>query len=280
MKTILLETAAPFDGTGIMRYLAGHAVPGVESGDESSYRRRVRLSDGSITDVEVRLAGPTAVTVGTGDAPPPAELLPRIRHLFDLDADSPAIDAHLAADPALAASVAAHPGIRLPGSLDADEQLLRTMVGQQISIAAANTVLARLSRELSGGSGLFPTAAQFAEHGLAVLRGPASRVAAIHGAALALDSGSLVIDPALSIDELHRRLMTLPGVGVWTAGYVAMRALGAPDVLLASDLVLLKGAAKLGLPSTSRGIAEYGKRWAPYRSYAGLHLWRAAQSQE
>jgi AraC family transcriptional regulator of adaptative response / DNA-3-methyladenine glycosylase II len=280
MQTTRLEATSPFDGAGVMRYLAGHAVPGVESGDESSYRRRVRLADGSVTEVVVRLAGQTAVTVGTGDVPPPAELLPRIRRLFDLDADSPAIDAHLAADPALAASVAAHPGIRLPGSLDAHEQLLRTMVGQQISITAANTVLARLSRELGGGSGLFPTAGQFAERGLEVLRGPASRIAAIHGAALALDSGSLVIDSALSIDELHRRLMALPGVGVWTAGYVAMRALGAPDVLLASDLVLLKGAARLGLPATARGIAEFGKRWAPYRSYAGLHLWRAAQTPE
>lgn len=280
MESIRLETVAPFDGAGVLRYLAGHAVPGIESGTGSRYRRRVRLADGSTTEIEVRLAGPSAVTVGTGGPPPPAELLPRIRRLFDLDADSPAIDAHLAADPALADSVAAHPGIRLPGSLDPHEQLLRAMVGQQISIAAAKTVLARLSRELGGGSGLFPTVAQFAEHGLEFLRGPASRIAAIHGAALALDSGSLVIDSTLSIDELDRRLLALPGVGAWTAGYVAMRTLGAPDVLLATDLVLLKGAAKLGLPATARAIAEYGKRWSPYRSYAGLHLWRAAQARE
>lgn len=278
MELIRLETAAPFDGAGVMRYLAGHAVPGVESGDESSYRRRMRLGDESVVDLEVLLDGVSAVTVSTSGAPVPAGLLPRIRRLFDLDADSPAIDAHLAADPALSAAVAASPGIRLPGSLDVHEQLLRTMIGQQISIAAARTVVARLVRELGDGNGLFPTAAQFARHGLEFLRGPASRRAAVHGAALALESGSLRLDSTLTVEELQHRLMALPGVGVWTAGYTAMRALGAPDILLASDLVLLKGAAKLGLPATVRGIAEYGERWSPYRSYAGLHLWRVAQS--
>ena len=289
MEPIRLDTAAPFDGAGVMRYLAGHAIPGVEYGDESSYRRRVRLTDGSTTDFEARIDGPDAVAVSTVTVsteavsterwPIPPELLPRIRRLFDLDADSTTIDAHLAADPALTPSVAARPGIRLPGSLDPHEELFRTLIGQQISIAATRTVLGRISRELCGDSGLFPTALQFAERGLEVLRGPASRIATVHGVAVALASGSLVVDATLTVDGLSERLAAIPGIGPWTAGYVAMRALGAPDVLLTTDLVLLKGAARLGLPTSPRDLGVYGKRWSPFRSYAGLHLWRSAQAQ-
>lgn len=274
-----LSTLPPFDGAGVLRYLSGHAIPGVEAGDDTHYERFIRTPDGSVAKLSVELDGPDAVIASLDGSALPAELVPRVRRLFDLDADSAAIDAHLSGDGALSAAVSANPGIRLPGSLDPAEQLLRTMIGQQISIAAARTVLARLARELDG-TGLFPAAADFAEHGLDVVRGPRQRVAAVHGAALALASGSLDLHAGLTTAELTERLITLPGVGEWTAGYVAMRTLGAPDVLLATDLVLVKGAARLGLPATPKGISEYGHRWAPYRSYAGLHLWRVAQPPE
>nr|WP_269902608.1 AlkA N-terminal domain-containing protein [Terrimesophilobacter mesophilus] len=271
-------TAAPFDGRGVMRYLAGHAVPGVEAGDGEHYRRDIRTPGGPAR-LDVRLDGSDAVLATLDGGAIPEELVPRVRMLFDLDADSAAIDAHLASDPALEAAVAARPGIRLPGSLDLHEQVLRTMIGQQISIAAARTVLGRLALQLDG-TGMFPTALQFAERGLEVLRGPATRVAAIHGVAIALASGELAIDNLISPAQLTERLVALPGIGAWTAGYVAMRGLGAQDILLSTDLVLLKGAAVLGLPGTSRGIVERAAVWSPYRSYANLHLWRATQAPE
>ncbi|MEO6941791.1 MAG: DNA-3-methyladenine glycosylase 2 family protein, partial [Terrimesophilobacter sp.] len=106
------------------------------------------------------------------------------------------------------------------------------------------------------------------------------RIDAIHGAATALSSGALDVSANLGVDDLITRLLRVPGIGRWTAHYTAMRVLGAPDVLMSTDLVMLKGAAMLGLPSTPRGIDEFGFRWAPYRSYATLHLWRVAQSKE
>ena len=108
-----------------------------------------------------------------------------------------------------------------------------------------------------------------------MVRGPVSRVRTILGAAEALASGSLVLDVGMPLAELEAQLIALPGIGPWTAGYVAMRVLGAPDVLLASDLIMLKSAEALGLPSTAKSLAEHGAVWAPWRSYAGLHLWRS-----
>jgi AraC family transcriptional regulator of adaptative response / DNA-3-methyladenine glycosylase II len=203
-----------------------------------------------------------------------APLVTRIRRLFDLDADSVAIDAALAGDPVLAPLVSAAPGIRLPGVVDVEEALFRTLVGQQISVAAARTVLGTITREL-GEDGLFPTAAQFAEHGREVLRGPATRIATIVGAAEAIVEGRLQLDIGMPSEEFAAGLVALPGIGPWTAGYLAMRALGNPDVLLTSDLVIQQSAAALDLPSNARALAAYGARWAPWRSYAGLHLWRA-----
>jgi AraC family transcriptional regulator of adaptative response / DNA-3-methyladenine glycosylase II len=135
-------------------------------------------------------------------------------------------------------------------------------------------VLGRLTAEL-GSDGLFPTALQLAEHGREVVRGPASRINTIVGVAEAIVSGELSLDLATPIDEFEARLVRLPGVGPWTAGYLAMRVLGNPDILLANDLVILQSADALGLPARPRALAAHGERWAPWRSYVALHLWRA-----
>jgi AraC family transcriptional regulator of adaptative response / DNA-3-methyladenine glycosylase II len=273
--TLRLPVRAPFDGVGLMKFFVDHAVPGIESGDLSSFRRAVRLPHGLAT-IELMLDAESGIlcTARLENVADLGALVARVRRLLDLDADSEAIDAALSRDPHLAASVLARPGARLPGSLDPDEALFRTLIGQQISVAAARTVLGRLVAEL-GDDGLFPTAAQIAEHGRDVLRGPATRIATILGTAEALASGSLRLDVGMPVDELTADLVALPGIGPWTAGYLAMRVLGSPDVLLTTDLVMLKSAAGLGLPATARGLAEYGTRWAPWRSYAGLHLWRS-----
>ena len=274
--SLRLPARAPFDGTGLLRFFAAHAVTGLETGTDEHFERPVRLPHGiAHVSIELDPAGTgircTARLESVADV---ATLVSRVRRLFDLDADSFAIDAALGADPTMAPLVAAVPGIRLPGSLDAEETLFRTLIGQQISVAAARTVLGRLTADL-GTDGLFPTASQLAERGAAVLRGPASRIRTIVGVAEALASGDLVLDLATPVDEFEANLVRLPGVGPWTAGYLAMRVLGSPDVLLASDLVILQSAAALGLPGSTRALEAHGERWAPWRSYAALHLWRA-----
>ena len=278
--SLRLPARAPFDGAGLLKFFADHAVMGLETAstdDEGAvtFERSVRLPHG-IAKVAVQLDGSTGIRCSASlqSVADVATLVARVRRMFDLDADSVAIDEALAADPVLAPLVAASPGIRLPGSLDADETLFRTLIGQQISVAAARTVLGRLTTEL-GTDGLFPTAAQIAEHGSEVLRGPASRVSSIIGVAEALASGSLTLDVGTPIEEFTASLTALRGVGPWTAGYLAMRVLGNPDVLLTSDLIILQSAGALGLPSTARELAVRGAAWAPWRSYAGMHLWRA-----
>ena len=181
--------------------------------------------------------------------------------------------------------------MRVPGSLDAHETLFRALIGQQVSVAAARTALGRLAAALgdplpgspvTGSTGtdaltlLFPTAERIAAHGRDVLRGPSARINAIVGAAEALATGALVLDVGESRAELEAKLTALPGIGPWTAGYVAMRVLGSPDILLTSDLALRQGAGRLGLPSDPKLLAARGSGWAPWRSYAGMHLWRAA----
>jgi AraC family transcriptional regulator of adaptative response / DNA-3-methyladenine glycosylase II len=273
-----LPARPPFDGVGLMRFLADHAVAGLESGDGHSFERVLRLPRG-VASVRLTLDGESGVRCEArleklADV---SALVARIRGLLDLDADSVAIDTALGADPVLAPLVAALPGLRLPGSVDAEETLFRTLVGQQVAVAAARTVLGRITGELGEvvpGGTLFPTAAAIAASS-GVIRGPASRVRTILGVAEAVASGALPLDIGMPVEEFTAKLVALPGVGPWTAGYLAMRVLGNPDVLLSTDLIVLQSAAARGLPATARTLAEYGERWAPWRSYATLHLWRA-----
>ena len=273
--TLRLPARGPFDGAGVLHYLADHAIPGLERVTDGVFERTVRLP-GGLASRAVRLDGPTAVSVTAklDRVSDLSTLVARVRRMFDLDADAVAIDDALSRDPVLAPLVAAVPGIRIAGAIDAEEALFSTLVGQQISIAAARTVLGTLTREL-GTDGLFPTAEQFAERGHEVLCGPASRVSTIIGAAEAIVDGRLRLDVGQSTEDFTAGLVALPGIGPWTAGYLAMQVLGNPDVLLTTDLVLQQSAAALGIPSKPRDLERHGSRWAPWRSYANLHLWRA-----
>lgn len=297
-----LPLRPPFDAAGLLGFFAARAVTGVEAIEGSGYTRTLRLPQGPAT-VALDLAGgggaadrrnkgsaplPTHVTA-TLRLADPRDLGPavaRVRRLLDLDADPVAVDELLGAEPALAPTVAAVPGIRLPGAVDGAETAIRTLLGQQVSVAAARTTASRVAAALGerlpatlaveGADLLFPTAVTIAERGTEVLTGPARRTASVLTVATAIADGSLVLDPGRDAADLRAELVALPGVGPWTAGYLAMRVLGDPDELLAEDLAVRRGAAKLGLPSDIPGLTERSAAWRPWRSYAATHLWRNA----
>jgi DNA-3-methyladenine glycosylase II len=291
----VLEVPGPFDGGGVIRFLSWHAVTGAEEGDDTSFTQSARLARGAGT-VTVRLLDADApgrapdastrveVTTRVEHAADAPELLDGTRRLLGLDVDAARIDADLARDPALAAAVRATPGLRIPGTLDPRSTLFRTVVGQQISVASARATHGRMTADLgedlpesvTHGSvtRLPPTAARIARDGAELLRGPARRTATLIRIAEALETGELAIEHGMPRAELRAALVAFHGVGPWTADYVAMRALGEPDILLSGDLIVRRGAAALGLPDEARALDARAAAWSPWRSYATLHLWR------
>ncbi|WP_378145990.1 Ada metal-binding domain-containing protein [Cnuibacter sp. UC19_7] len=291
---LTLPAREPFDAAGVFAWLAARAIPGVEIATADSYTRSLALPGGPAWFTVTAARGGVTLDAHLSTLADLSTLVARVRRLFDLDADPVAVDAALtdaaladadtrdSGGSALAAAVRSNPGIRLPGTVDPSEMLVRAMVGQQISVAAARTHLGRLTavagRPLGMEGGpelLFPDPAAIAEHADAVT-GPRARLAALRGAAEAMASGDLVLTSGDGAAEQRAALLAMPGIGPWTAGYVAMRVLGAPDVLLTGDVALRTGAAALGAPSAPRELAAWAERFAPWRSYLSLHLWRAA----
>ncbi len=177
--------------------------------------------------------------------------------------------------------------MRVPGAVDGPEIVFRALVGQQVSVAAARTALARLTIAADQRmdcvipgltpalTHLFPSPAAVAGLGVGAIAGPRRRAAAIAAAAEDMASGALRVGPTRDHAELTAELVARPGIGPWTAGYVAMRVLREADILLTGDLALRHGAARLGLPDEVAELTGYAERWRPYRSYAGMYLWRA-----
>ncbi|MGI5145554.1 DNA-3-methyladenine glycosylase 2 family protein [Plantactinospora sp. CA-294935] len=336
--TIALRLAyrAPLHADALLDFLALRAVPGIEEVEAGSYRRGLRLPNGPAEIAMTPMPGYVAATLRLADVRDLAPAVARCRRLFDLDADPEAVDGVLGADPVFAEAVAKEPGIRVPRAVDGFEMAVRAIVGQQVSVAGARTVLARLaaadtdapaalardadpadpagrvarlgrteaatvptdsavkpagsaggpagsaggpagSAETTGPAGLraFPTAEEVLALPDSAFGMPAARRATIRALAEAVAAGDLDLDPGADRAELVDRLTALPGIGAWTAGYVAMRAIGDPDVFLPTDLGVRRGAAALGLPDDPKSLDAYAGRWRPWRSYAVIRLWRA-----
>jgi AraC family transcriptional regulator, regulatory protein of adaptative response / DNA-3-methyladenine glycosylase II len=278
-----LPFRAPLDGRALLAWLAARAVPGVEEVDGDRYRRSLRLAHGAGV-VEVRLGDDLARgRVWLDDARDLDGACERCRRLLDLDADTAAVAGHLGADPLLGPLVRAAPGLRVPGSADGAELAVRAVLGQQISVPAARTAAGRLAaahgkrleRAVGTVTTLFPSAAALAALDPAGLPMPRARAEALVGLCRAIADGDLRLDPEAAPDETRRRLLALPGIGPWTAGYVAMRALGDPDVFLVEDLGVRHALHRLGGPDDPRRASELAAAWAPWRSYASQHLWQA-----
>lgn len=275
----------PYDWNAIARFLAAHATPGVESASEHFYRRSIVLN-GKAGWIEVRKAkGKDALEllVRFSDSRGLFEIVERVRRMFDVAADPEEIANCLRGDRVLRPLVKARPGLRLPGAWDGFETAVRTILGQQVSVAGATTLAGRLVNrfgESLNGSGadgltfLFPTPEKLARADLSAIGLPKSRAEAIRGLARAVAEGRIVFGSTITLDEFVERMVTLPGIGDWTAHYVAMRALGEPDAFPAADLALIKMFSTEEKAITVRELIARAEAWRPWRGYAAMHLWK------
>lgn len=281
MIDVELAYRAPMDAAGVIAYLARRAVPGVEEVVDGAYRRSVRLLGGAgileLAPGEGRIRARYQLDAA-GDGTAAVE---RSRVLFDLDADPQAVFDALQADALIGPLIRANPGRRVPGHVDADEIAFRAVLGQQVSLAGAATLTGRLvadygdllSSPLGTVTHLFPRARALARADRGRLPMPAGRQRALLGLAAALDDGRVVLDGTVDRAETRKRLLELPGIGLWTADYVALRALRDPDAFLPSDLGVRRALERLGLDGSPVNAAKLAESWRPYRAYALMHLW-------
>lgn len=276
-----LPCRRPFDGGALLAFLAARAVAGVEEALGDRYRRSLRLPYG---EGVVELApgeDHVRATFWLEDLRDLGPAIARCRRLADLDSDPQSILERLAPDPVLGPLVAAAPGLRLPGSVDGAELAVRAVLGQQVSLASAAASARRLvaehgerlARPVGGVTHLFPSVDTLAALRPAQLALPRARAATVVALAGALQRGELTLDEGADRVTVAEQLPTLPGIGPWTAGYVAMRALRDPDALPEGDLGVRHALRSLGCDERPRGVLALAESWRPYRSYATQHLW-------
>ena len=288
---VRLAHRRPLASGSLFGFLARRGVHGLERTDGDTFTRSLRLDH-----------GPGAVQLQAGDGCVEARFtlsdlrdlnsaIARARHLANLDADPVAVDLALGEDPCLAPSVQGRPGLRVPGSVDGFETAVRAVLGQQVSIAGARTLIASVLSKTSSPAvpghpdlRVFPSPDELSE----ALRSPsrpraakpglpATRRRALEALCAGFSSGRLAIDAGAAPAELTAALLALPGVGPWTAAYVVMRGVGDPDAFLPTDLGARRGAQRLGIAHTPEGLAEHAERWRPWRAHALMHLWSVPQ---
>ncbi|MDT0276871.1 AlkA N-terminal domain-containing protein, partial [Blastococcus goldschmidtiae] len=279
--TLRLTARAPYDAAEVLLFLGAHAAPGLEEWDGTTFSRVLDLPHGPGVVALSPAPGGGAVTarLHLAQLRDVGVAVSRCRRMLDLDADPVAVDAVLGTDPALADVVAGAPGRRVPGSPDGPELAVRGVLGQQVSVAGARTLTARLvtaagvplAIPVGSLTHAFPRPDALAAADLGAVGLTGSRRATVRALATALADGDVALDPGADRDEAVRALLAVRGIGPWTAALVALRGLADPDVWLPGDLALRRSLAALG--STD---AEAATRWRPWRSYAVMHLWALA----
>jgi AraC family transcriptional regulator of adaptative response / DNA-3-methyladenine glycosylase II len=270
----------PHDLGFTLDFLGAHAVPGLETYEQGTYTRVLRAPGGPALVSVARGQDALQCTVRLRDTRDLVTVVSRVRRLFDLDADPVATDTALAGDPALAPLIHKRPGLRAPGSVDGFETAVRTVVGQQVSVRGARSVLGRIVAEhgelaFDGEPWrLFPEPHVLAALAPEVLPMPRARGRTVAALATATLEG-LELDPGADRHDVGATLLALPGVGPWTADYLRMRTMADPDVLLTGDLVVRRAAADLDLD-----LSDGRPGWAPWRTYATYHLWAHLVSDE
>jgi AraC family transcriptional regulator, regulatory protein of adaptative response / DNA-3-methyladenine glycosylase II len=273
-----LRYRPPYNWEGMLRFLAVRATPGVESVENGHYRRSVSLngSDGYF-DVSLDEDNDALLArVQFGDPRSLFLIVERLRAMFDLNADWAAIAPSLKTDPVLGHRVDSQPGLRVPGAWNGFELAVRAILGQQITVKGATTLAGTLARKFgrtlpspTGLAYLFPRPEDLAEADLTAIGLTKSRAATIRGLARAVCEGKVRFEGIVAPEDFLSRLCEIPGIGTWTAQYIAMRALGEPDAFPSGDIGLLRA---LGLKSTTE-LERRSEAWRPWRAYATMYLW-------
>jgi AraC family transcriptional regulator of adaptative response / DNA-3-methyladenine glycosylase II len=277
-----LRFRPPYHWKGMLAFFAARATPGVEVVDGDCYRRSISSNacQGYFEVSLDRAQNAFAVRVEIADSCSLHAIIERIRNVFDLNADWSAIAEGLGNDCELRQRIRAHPGLRVPGCWSGFELAVRAILGQQISVAGATTMAGRVSQSFgqpfSGPAGLtriFPTARALSNADLTSVGLTKSRAQTISALARAVRDGHICFEKVHDSNRLLAQLVSIPGIGDWTAQYIAMRALGEPDALPTGDLGLLRA---LGLTS-ARELEERSMAWRPWRAYASMYLWSTTE---
>jgi AraC family transcriptional regulator of adaptative response / DNA-3-methyladenine glycosylase II len=276
-----LNFRPPYNWKAMLAFLSARATPGIEVVDGDSYRRSISLHNvRGYFEVSLDKGHDALVVRVQFDNPRSLFLIvERIRAMFDLNADCAAIVRSLRTDPMLAARVETAPGLRVPGCWQGFELAIRAILGQQITVKGATSLAGRIARTFgrpfsaaAGLTHLFPTPEVLADADLTTVGLTKARAQTIKDFARAVCDGHINFEGVADADVFLARLGEVRGIGAWTAQYVAMRALGEPDAFPSSDLGLLRGA---GLASP-RELELRAEAWRPWRAYAAMYLWSAA----
>jgi AraC family transcriptional regulator, regulatory protein of adaptative response / DNA-3-methyladenine glycosylase II len=277
--SLRLPYRSPLDAEGLVAFLGRRAVAGIEEVLDGAYRRSLRLPHGAGA-VELRPAdGYVHARYWLADLRDLGAAMQRSRALLDLDSDPQSVADVLGNEPLLGPFVRKAPGRRVAGAVDGHELAVRAVLGQQVSLRGAATLAGRLvayygeklERPLGTVTHVFPCVEVLADTDLARMTVPAARRRGLLALVTALAREELVIDAGADRVDARRRLRALPGIGPWTAEYIAMRALRDPDAFLPSDLGVRQALAQLGWPAPAATTLAEG--WRPYRAYAVQHLW-------
>jgi AraC family transcriptional regulator of adaptative response / DNA-3-methyladenine glycosylase II len=289
--TLSLSYVPPYDWDAILRFFGARAIPGIEAVGSDCYARTIELEGArgtiAVAPSPSKKDGLTLTIRFPRVAALPA-IVGRVRRMFDLDADVRIIHSALGQDPLLARLIAQRPGLRVPGTWDPFELAMRAILGQQITVGAARGLAGKLvaayGRPIDAGveglTHVFPRPVDLARADLAVLGMPRARAAALSACARKVVDDVRLFDPTRPLDETREALRSLPGVGEWTAQYVALRALRDPDAFPATDVGILRGAAENGVRPAPAALLGRAESWRPWRAYAAQHLWCAEPVEE
>lgn len=286
--TVRLPYKPPYDWDAIIRFLTDRAIPGVERVEPRRYARTLSVDGATgVVIVTPRKDGALSAEIRFPRMNALPAVIARVRRVFDLSADPTLIGAHLSQDPALAPLVAARPGLRAPGAWDGFELAVRAILGQQITVSAARGLAAKLVERYGepiedaaaaelGLTRVFPAPERLVGEDIAALGMPRARGAALEALARTVAADRSIFTPRADLESAIAALKALPGVGEWTAQYIALRELREPDAFPQADIGLMRAMAdEHGVRPTAEQLLARSAAWRPWRAYAAQHLWAA-----